>query len=126
MKDVTYIYPGKVNVDGLYPGAEADFLMKVHNGKSEAAPFVLSAYQPGSAAQGYQPMPAEYLSWVSISDANPTVPPKESKDVTITIKLPANIQVSKKSYELWIVVKDVSQTEFVQTQLALRCLITIR
>jgi len=79
---------------------------------------------PSSAAEDYVPAPDTAQDWVKIADPTPELAAKANKDVLISIEMPEDATAPPK-WEFWIVVKDITQTGMIQTELACRCLVTM-
>jgi hypothetical protein len=50
--DKIWISPGKVEVGNFYPGARAEYMLTIHNGKDEPAKFSVTYRQPDNVAGG--------------------------------------------------------------------------
>jgi len=123
--DNTWISPPSVIVDNLFPGAEdVEWPLTIHNGKDEPAEFSVTYRVPSSAGEGYVPAPDEAQDWVIIAEPAPMLAAKESREVLIVVEMPEDATAPPK-WEFWIVVKDVTQTGMIQTELACRCLVTM-
>jgi hypothetical protein len=126
LHDKTWISPGKVDVEDLYPGAEnVEWPLKIHNGKDEPAEFSVTYKEPSNTGEGFVAAPPEAKDWVIIDDPEPMLAAKETKEVLIAVEVPKDAEAPPK-WEFWIVVKDVTQTGMVQTELACRCLVTMK
>jgi hypothetical protein len=123
--DKTWISPGKVTVGNFYPGARAEYLLSIHNGKDEPAEFSVTYREPGSVGEGYVTAPNEAEGWVIIADPAPVLAAKETRQILIAVDMPKAAKAPPK-WEFWIAVKDVTQTSMVQTELACRWLIEMR
>jgi hypothetical protein len=117
--------PGKVEVGNFYPGARAEYLITIHNGKDEPAEFSVTYQETSSPTEGYVTAPDEAQQWVIIADLAPVLAAKETRDVLIAVEMPGDAQAPTK-WEFWIVAKDVTQTGMVQTELACRWLVTMK
>jgi hypothetical protein len=124
LKDKTWISPGKVEVGNFYPGARAEYDLNIHNGKDEPAEFSVIFREPGTAAEGFVVAPEEAQDWVIIADPAPVLAAKETRQVLIAVVMPKNAEAPAK-WEFQVVVKDVTQTAMVQTELASRWLVTM-
>lgn len=122
--DSNWISPGKVMIGNLFPGARAEYLLTVHNGNDVETPFALTVIKPHYVAEGYQPMPEEYYSWITISDAKPVIAPKQSMDILIVVVMPDDVSYPGQKIEFWISVIDQGQSEMIRTELVSRCLIS--
>jgi hypothetical protein len=123
--DKTWISPGKVEVGNFYPGARAEYMLTIHNGKDEPAEFSVTYREPDNTGEGYVRAPTEAQGWVIIADPAPVLVAKETRDVLIAVEMPKGAQAPPK-WEFWIAVKDVTQTGMVQTELACRWLVAMK
>jgi hypothetical protein len=121
----TWISPGKVMVGNFYPGARAQYLLSIHNGKDEPAEFSITYREPGSAGETYVIAPDEAKGWVIIADPAPVLAAKETRQVLIAVEMPKGAKAPPK-WEFWIAVKDVTQMGMVQTELVCRWLVEMR
>jgi hypothetical protein len=123
--DKTWISPGKVTVDNFYPGARAEYLLSIHNGKDEPAEFSVTYREPSSAGEDYVTAPSGAEDWVIIADPSPVLAAKETRQILIAVDMPKAAKAPPK-WEFWIAVKDVTQTGMVQTELVCRWLVEMR
>ena len=123
--DNTWISPPSVTVEDLFPGAEdVEWPLTIHNGKDEPAQFSVTYRVPSSAAEDYVPAPDTAQDWVIIAEPAPMLAAKESREVLISVEMPEDATAPPK-WEFWVVVKDITQTGMIQTELACRCLVTM-
>ena len=125
-EDATWISPGKVFIEDLFPGARAEWTLSVHNGNDEDAPFLVAYKEPSHVEAGYEPPLAESPDWVVIAETNPVLAPKETRDILIALDIPEDAAIPAEKWELWVGVKDASQEGMVQTELASRVLVSMR
>jgi hypothetical protein len=123
--DKTWISPGKVEVGNFYPGARAEYWLKIHNGKDEPAEFSVTYRVPDNVGEGYVTAPDGAREWVIIENPAPKLAAKETMDVLIAVEMPKGAEVPPK-WEFWIAVKDVTQTGMIQVEYACKWLITMR
>lgn len=123
--DKTWVSPGKVEVGNFYPGARAEYMISLHNGSDEPAEFSVSYRVSDNTTDGYEPAPAAAGDWVIIAEPAPVLAAKETKDVLIAVEMPGDAEAPPK-WEFRIVVKDVTQTGMVQTELACRWLVAMK
>ena len=126
LKDVNWISPGKVSIGNLYPGATAEYPITVHNGYDDKVEFAITARQPDQVLEGYEALPLEYLSWVTISQPKLILGSKQTADVLIIVTMPEDALYAGKKAEFWISVVDKSQEGMVLTELAARWLISTK
>ena len=125
-EDTTWISPGKVFIEGLFPGARAEWTLSVHNGNDEDAPFLVTYKEPSHVEEGYDLPLAECPDWLVITETTPVLAPKETRDILIALDIPEDATISMDNWELWVSVKDASQEGTVQTQLASRVLVSMQ
>jgi hypothetical protein len=125
-EDVTWISPGKVTVTNFYPGATAEYPVTIHNGNNDFTSFSVNYRSPDNMATGYARPPAEVQYWVIIADETPILAPRETRDILVTLTMPANAAVFSEKWEFWISISDATQSGQVQTAMAIRWLISCR
>lgn len=126
MSGVTWINPGKVNIDGLYPGASGEYKIKIHNAKTTPATFSVYSREAATVTEGYIKLPAEFNKWISITPSSITIPAQSIGEVTVAVKVGLRDRVSNKKYEFWIGIMEDSQKGVVRSEICNRCMITIR
>lgn len=124
MIDVNWISPGKVTIENLYGGAQAEYSMRIHNGSDQATIFQITARQPD--ATSVEKLPAECLNWVIIPQKAVYVSAKGTTDALITVKMLDDSVYKGKNYEFWLSVIDSSQKGMLQTELCSRWLVSTR
>jgi len=124
--DMNWISPGKVIVTNFYPGARAEYPVTIHNGGDTNASFAVRYRYPDHVGEGYVKPIDEVQDWVLVVDTTPILAPRETMDVLITLEMPENAEVFAPQWEFWISVVEISQTGMVQTELAVRWLVTMR
>jgi hypothetical protein len=125
-KDRTWISPGKVSVGNYYAGATADWTMTIHNGKPIPAQFAIAYRTPDYTADGYSMPLSAAQDWVIIADTAPLLKPYETREVKVTLQIPAKTKSIMPKWEYWISVIDKSQQGNVTTELCSRWLVTMR
>lgn len=123
-EDMTWISPGVVEVSYFYPGATAEWPIRIHNGNNEVATFEVRYRAPDRLREGFEIAPEAAQSWVMITDPTPVFLPLETREIMIVVELPGDAIVPPK-WEFWIAAKDTSQAGFVQTELCSRWLISM-
>lgn len=124
MIDTNWIMPGKVNISNLYLGAQADYVLRVHNGGNTQSIFEIKARQPDNTI--VEKLPIDCMNWVEISIPSVLIMPKSTVDVPITIRMVSDINMKGNNYEVWLSVIDTSQKGMVQTELCSRWFIATR
>lgn len=84
-KDRNWISPGKVFVNGIYPGGRAAYFVKVHNGKDKGSIFSIVCRYPDQLEKGYKNLP---LHWVYIANGSPFINAGETVTIPIYVEIP--------------------------------------
>lgn len=121
------IDPGKVYIDNLYPGAEADVPITIYNQNDYTTTFLVRARQPDYIETGYESFP--HLDWISIKPEQVTVDAHENSEVMVVIIMPEDARYSGKKAEVWVSFKEQEKPdsgEMIQVEIATRLLISTR
>lgn len=121
------IDPGKVHIDNLYPGAEADVPITIYNQNNDSTTFLVKARQPDYTETGYEPFP--HLDWISIEPEQVTIDALGQSDVMVIIIMPEDARYSGKKAEVWISFKEEAERdsgEMIEVEIATRLLISTR
>ena len=121
------IDPGKVYIDNLYPGAEADVPITIYNQNDYPTTFLVRARQPDYTETGYEPFP--HLDWISIRPEQVTVDAHENSEIMVVIIMPEDARYSGKKAEVWVRFKEQEKPdsgEMIQVEIATRLLISTR
>jgi len=119
------IEPGKVTIENLYPGAEADVPITIYNQNDYASTFLVKARSPDYTETGYEPLP--YLDWISIEPEQVTIDAQETSEVLVVIIMPEDAVYSGKKAEVWISFTEEGKPgEMIQVEIASRLLISTR
>jgi len=121
------IDPGKVFIDNLYPGAEADVPITIYNQNDYTTNFLISTRNPDYTENGYEPFP--HTDWISIIPEQVTIDANQTADVLIVIIMPEDAQYSGKKAEGWISFKEQGEpgsSEMIQIEIVSRLLISTR
>lgn len=121
-----WITPVKVEVGNFYPGAQAEWFVKVHNGNDAETTFAVNYRFPDHVGEGYVKPTEEVQDWIIIADTTPLLAPFETRTISILLDMPENAIAPGNKWEFWISVIDTSQAGFVRTELCPRWLITMR
>jgi hypothetical protein len=124
--DESWFSPGKVQIGNYYPGGRASWPITIYNGKDKEALFTVSYREPDYTEEGFQKAPPEARDWIIVADSTPIIPPKEKKEVLITLMVPENITGLPDRWEFWISIMDTTQSGLVVTELGSRWLVTMR
>ena len=90
-KDLNWISPGKVFVNGIYPGGRAAYFVKIHNGKDKGSTFSIICRYPDQLEKGYGNLP---LHWMSIASGSPWIESGETVAIPIYVEIPASYKGS--------------------------------
>jgi hypothetical protein len=121
------IEPGKVYIDNLYPGAEADVPITIYNQNDYTTTFLVRACQPDYTETGYEPFP--HLDWISIRPEQVTINAHENSEVMVVIIMPEDARYSGKKAEVWVRFKEQEEPgsgKMIQIEIATRLLISTR
>jgi hypothetical protein len=120
------IDPGKVYIDNLYPGAQAEFPVTVYNQNDHETAFVVTVRAPDYTAEdeGYDALP--YLDWVTVSPGQVIIGANDEGDVLITVTMPEDADYSGKKSEVWISFMEEGTEGMVKIELCSRIFIATR
>ena len=104
LADRTWISPAMVQIGNYYPGARAEWAIRVHNGKDTPTEFLVSYGEPSYTKEGYKRAPTEVQDWIVIVDATPVLAPKETKEILVVLAMPKDI--SDASTLVWEITSD--------------------
>jgi len=126
MSGVTWLNPGKVNIDGLYPGASGEYKIKIHNAKTTPVTFSIYNREAATLTEGYAKLPAEFNRWIVVTPSSLTIPAQSIGEVLVSVKIGLRDRATNKKYETWIGVMDESQKGIVKSEICSRWMITTR
>jgi hypothetical protein len=115
------IDPGKVQVDNLHPGAEAEYTIAVYNQNDYETTFSINPRIPDYTKDGREAFP--YLDWITITPVEVTLKPSDTDDVTVLIVMPKDVDYSNKESEVWLSFKEKNADDMVQIEIISRLLI---
>ena len=120
------IDPGKVYIDNLYPGAQAEFPITIYNRNDYEATFVVRAREPDYTAEdkGYGVFP--YPEWVTVTPDRVIIGASDEDDVLITVAMPEDADYSGKKSEVWISFMEEGTTGMVRIELCSRIFVSTR
>jgi hypothetical protein len=124
-QDVTWINPGKVQVENFYAGATAEYTITVHNGNDYSAKFIIKYRIPDHVGEGYSFPSDDVSNWITISGNDVNFNAYETKDILVSITMPEDATAPGKKWEFWISVIDDSQGGSIRTEQCVRWLITM-
>lgn len=118
------IDPGKVFIENLSPGTQADVPITIYNHNDEDTTFIVKPRKPDYTAEGYEPLP--YLGWITITPNQVTIDAQKTAEVIVVVKMPKDADYSGKKAEAWISFTEGGEGAFVRIELASRLLISTR
>ncbi len=120
------IDPGKVYVDNLYPGGQAEFPIIIYNQNDYETIFLVTSRTPDYTAEdeGYDALP--YLEWVVATPNRVIIGASDTGEVVITVAMPDDADYSGKRSEVWISFKEEGTSGMVKIELASRIFISTR
>lgn len=122
----TWVYPGKVEIGNLYPGAEAEHTISVYNGNDKESTFLVYYENLPRASGEYQLAPEEVSSWVEISEVAPVLASNETRDILVILKVPKDAKVTVDKFGFLIVVAEKDQVGDVHVRNAVKWLVDMR
>lgn len=124
MMNVDWISPGKVTIENLYKGSQAEYSIRIHNGGKEPTIFQVISRQPDGSRN--DKLPWDCMDWVQISKNAVYVPAKSTVDVPVVVKMLKDADMKGKTYEFWVSVINNTQKGMVQTEMCSRWIIMTR
>ncbi len=118
------INPGKVYIENLYPGAEADVPITIYNQSDSETTFEIRARKPDYTAEGYEAFP--HLDWITITPDQVTIKSRGQSQVMVIIIMPKDADYSGKKAETWISFKEKDAPGMIQIEIASRLFISTR
>ena len=120
------IDPGKVYIDNLYPGAEAEFPITIYNQNDYETTFVVKAREPDYTAEdkGYDALP--YLEWVTVTPGRVIIGASDKDDVLVIVAMPEDADYSGKQSEVWISFMEEGTEGMIKIELCSRIFISTR
>jgi len=118
------IDPGKVFVDNLFPGAEADYKITIYNQNDYETTFALKVREPDYTETGYEPLP--YLDWVTVTPDWVTIGAMKQSEVLVVVNMPEDAVYSGKKAETWISFMEQGTEGMIKIEIASRLLISTR
>ena len=123
--NVTWVSPGKVEVGNFFPGATAEWSIRVHNGNDVSTEFLIKYRYPDHVGDGYSFPTDNVRDWIVINTGSLTFGPHETRDIPVSLVMPEAEVAPGHKWEFWISVIDNSQEGFVKTELCVRWLVTM-
>src|SRR4030043_687078 len=86
--DTNWTSPAEVRIGNYYPGANAEWSIKIHNGGDIYSKFRVAYSAPSRTSEGYSMPPEEAQYWIIVADSTPMLAPKETKEILVTLAIP--------------------------------------
>jgi len=118
------IEPGKVFIDNLYPGAEADIPITIYNQYDYETAFKVRVREPDYTETSYETLP--YLAWVTITPERVTIAPRGQAEVLVVIIMPEDADYGDKKAEVWISFMEHETAGMIKIEICSRLLISTR
>ena len=118
------IEPGKVYIDNLYPGAEADIPIALYNQNDYEVTFKIKVREPDYTETDYEAFP--YLDWITITPDKVTIGSKGQAEVLVSIIMPEDADYGGKKCEVWISFMEQETPGMIKIELCSRLLISTR
>jgi hypothetical protein len=115
------IDPGKVQIDNLYPGAQAEFAIDVYNQNDYDTVYSIVSRTPDYTKDGREVFP--HLDWITITPDEVVIEREDKSAVTVVISMPEDADYSDKKAEAWISFREKNSEEMVQVEIVSRILI---
>ena len=118
------IDPGKIFIDNLHPGAQADIPITIYNHNDVEATYNVKPRSPDYTEAGYERLP--YLGWVTVTPDRIAIEAHETAEVLVIVQMPDGADYSGKKSEVWVSFTEESAAGLIHIELASRLLITTR
>jgi hypothetical protein len=112
------IDPGKVQIDNLYPGAEAEFTIKVYNQNDYDSTFTIFPRSPDYTETNYEVFP--YFNWIVITPNEVKVAPQDNTEVRVLVTMPEDSDYFNRRSEVWISLTEKNNSDMVQIEIIAR------
>jgi hypothetical protein len=124
LMNTNWVSPGKVTIDNMYKGAEADYMLRIHNGTDIDTIFDVNPRQPDGIRD--DKLPLDCMDWIQLPQYSVYIPAKQTFEIPVVVKMLKDTNMKGKTYEVWISVIDKGQKGMVQTELCSRWIISTR
>ncbi len=118
------IEPGKVYIENLHPGAEADIPITIYNQNDYEATFRVIARQPDYTETDYETFP--HLDWITITPDQVTIGQRGQSEVLVVIVMPQDADYSGKKAEVWVSFMEQDTPGMIKIEIASRLFISTR
>ncbi len=118
------IDPGKVHIDNLHPGSQAEVPIVLYNRNDEETAFKMAVRNPDYTDPGYEVF--EHPEWITITPDRVAVSANGKAQVTVSIAMPGDADYSGKKAEVWISFMQSDAPGNIKLEVASRLFITTR
>ena len=118
------IDPGKVYIENLHPGAEADIPITIYNQNDYEATFRVIARQPDYTETDYETFP--HLDWITITPDQVTIGQRGQSEVLVVIVMPQDADYSGKKAEVWVSFMEQDTPGMIKIEICSRLFISTR
>jgi len=125
-QDLTWISPSEVTIGYFEPSARAEWDITIHNGSNDVATYLIAYKYPSRVREGYEFPEQQVSAWVTVSDANPVLMPRETRNIMVAVEMPKDATVSSDKWEFWVSVCDTGQDGNIITELCSRWLVQMK
>lgn len=102
---------------GVYPGYSERVPLLIRNGGDKERLFVIYVVVSANPKEGFEALPEEYLSWLTVEESRVELGRDEYCWVYILLAVPKDVDYAGKRAEVRIRVDDITQTGLVQIAL---------
>ena len=118
------IDPGKVQIDNLYPGAQAEFKIEVYNQNDYDTTYMVDPRLPDYTKDDREVFP--HLGWITITPDEVMIKRADKTEVMVVIVIPEDADYYGKQSEAWISFREKNNDDMVQVEIVSRILINTR
>lgn len=120
LEDGFGIYGSEVLFENVYPGWVGEAPLIIINGLDRDRVFAISVRSSSKLKEGYEALPAAYLSWFTVSEPEVEIVAGGNHTIPIILSMPASSPYLGKKAEMRVCVQDLTQTGLVQVSLEAR------
>lgn len=121
-----WIYPAKVEISNMHPGARAEQSIYVHNGGDSIAKFLVIYDDLPNESGGYYWAPKETANWIQVSTSVVEIEPDGIAEILVVLEIPKDAEVLEARWGFLIVSSEASQPGMVKVRNASKWLIDMR